>query len=304
MTKEQYLKNLEIPKTPVDVVLDTDAYNEADDQFAICYLLANDDRLKTKAIYAAPFFNSNSKGPKDGMERSFNEIHKILGLCKREVPVFKGSEDYLTDESSFRESEAARDLVDRAKHYSPEKPLYVIAIAAITNIASALLMDPTIAENIVIVWLGGHSRQMVGQTTEFNMKQDIAAARVVMGSNAPFVQLPCSGVVSAFSISDLEFKHHFIGKNEVTDYLGKYAVKDFKDENQIYSRVIWDVTAVAYLLNDDYRFMLAYNVKKRMPTYDNVYSEIEEEIDMKYVYLIKRDELLRDLVEKLTNIFN
>ena len=39
MTQSIYLKNLEAPTRIVDAVLDTDAYNEIDDQFAIAYLL-------------------------------------------------------------------------------------------------------------------------------------------------------------------------------------------------------------------------------------------------------------------------
>ena len=64
MTNEQRIKNLSVPEGRVDVVLDTDAYNEIDDQFAISYLLKSKEKLNTKAIYAAPFFNSNSASPK------------------------------------------------------------------------------------------------------------------------------------------------------------------------------------------------------------------------------------------------
>ena len=39
MTQTQFLRNLEVPDRRVDVVLDTDAYNEIDDQFAVAYLL-------------------------------------------------------------------------------------------------------------------------------------------------------------------------------------------------------------------------------------------------------------------------
>ena len=42
MTIAQLLKNLQVPDHPVDVVLDTDAYNEIDDQFAIAYLLRSE----------------------------------------------------------------------------------------------------------------------------------------------------------------------------------------------------------------------------------------------------------------------
>ena len=67
MTNEQYLKNLEAPKGKVDVILDTDAYNEVDDQYAIALLLHSLDKINLVGITAAPFYNKNSAGPKDGM---------------------------------------------------------------------------------------------------------------------------------------------------------------------------------------------------------------------------------------------
>ena len=160
MTHEQLLKNLQVPAGPIDVVLDTDTYNEIDDQFALSYLLRSGEKLTVKALCAAPFFNDNSTSPEDGMERSYREIFNLLHLAEREdlnPIVFEGSRTYLPDERTPVDSPAARELVRLAKDYSPEKPLYVVAIGAITNVASALLMDPTIKDNIVIVWLGGHA---------------------------------------------------------------------------------------------------------------------------------------------------
>ena len=68
------LDRLLTPAGPIDAVLDTDAYNEIDDQFAIAYLLRSADRIHTEAIYAAPFHNAKSTGPENGMELSYNEI--------------------------------------------------------------------------------------------------------------------------------------------------------------------------------------------------------------------------------------
>ena len=181
MNNEQRMKNLSTPTGKIDVVLDTDAYNEIDDQFAISYLLRSKEKLNTKAIYAAPFHNTRSVGPKDGMEKSYDEIFRLLDVLDEKVDVFRGSESFLADEKTPVISDAARDLAQRAESYSPENPLYVIAIAAITNIASAILLNPKVAENTVVVWLGGHSCDM-HNTMEFNMMQDVAAARVVMGS--------------------------------------------------------------------------------------------------------------------------
>ena len=63
MTEEQYLKNLEAPEGKVDVILDTDAYNEVDDQYAISLLLHSLDRINLIGITAVPFYNRCHKHP-------------------------------------------------------------------------------------------------------------------------------------------------------------------------------------------------------------------------------------------------
>ena len=80
----------------------------------------------------------------------------------------------------------------RVRGYSPEAPLYVVAIGALTNIASALLLEPAIAQRITLVWLGGNAWDWP-DNQEFNAFQDVAADRVVFGSGAAVVQLPCQG---------------------------------------------------------------------------------------------------------------
>ena len=133
------LARLSRPTGPVDVVLDTDTYNEIDDQFAVSYLICSAEKLHLQAIYAAPFFNEKSTGPADGMEKSYQEIINILTLMGKDElkkSVYKGSAGYLPDEETAVESPAAADLAARAMNYTPEKPLYVLAIGAITNVAS------------------------------------------------------------------------------------------------------------------------------------------------------------------------
>lgn len=300
MTNEQRIKNLSVPKDKIDVVLDTDTYNEIDDQFAIAYMLRSDDKLNTRALYAAPFFNAHSESPADGMERSYNEILKILKLAGVEKEVFKGSDKYLDDENTPVISDAAKDLAQRANSYSPENPLYVVAIGAITNVASAILLNPKVAENTVVVWLGGHALHY-HDTAEFNMRQDIAAARVVVKSGVPFVQLPCMGVVSEFSVSKPELEYWLKDKNGLADYLAVNTIKEAESyaESKTWTRVIWDVTAVAWLLNDDDKFMLSRIIPAPLPAYDNLYSQDYNGYPSRYVYKIKRDVLMEDLINKL-----
>lgn len=296
LTMEQRLKNLEIPTGPVDMVLDTDAYNEIDDQFAISYALHATEKLNVLALYAAPFFNNRSNSPADGMERSYQEILKLLRLSKLECPVYRGSDRYLPDEQTPVASDAAKHLTELAMRYSPENPLYVVAIGAITNVASALLMKPEIADNIVVVWLGGNALEW-HDNIEFNIRQDVASARVVFASGAPLVMLPCLGVVSAFTSTEPELTYWLKGKNDLCDYLVQHTVEAANEyaKGRVWSRVIWDVTTVGWLLNDGRRFMLDKLIPTPIPEYDHHYAQDPRRPLCRYVYHINRDALMGDL---------
>lgn len=296
LTNEQRLAMLEVPKGPVDVVIDTDAYNEIDDQFAIAYALKRPDRLNVKAFYAAPFLNQNSTSPEDGMIRSEEEIHKLLGLMHMERDVFAGSRQYLPDENTPVDSPAARDLVRRAMAYTPEKPLYVVALGAITNVASALLMQPDIADRIAVVWLGGHALEWE-DNYEFNLRQDIAAARVVFGSGAPLVMLPAQQVVSALATTAPELDHWLRGKNPLCDYLVQHTVDEAESyaKGRAWSRVIWDISAVFWLLNDEQRFMRSRLMPTPLPGYDHKWHFPEGTPLCRYVYYVNRDGIFTDL---------
>ncbi len=301
MKEDILIRRLERPKESVDVVIDTDTYNEIDDQFALAYLIKSDRKLKLKAIYAAPFFNTKSSGPQDGMEKSYAEIMNILELMEREElkeMVYKGSIKYLPSETKAVLSPAAEDLAKRAMSYSEEKPLYVIAIGAITNVASAILLAPEIIHRIVIIWLGGHSFEW-HDSKEFNMFQDVAAARVVFGCGVPLVQLPCMGVVSAFSTTGPELEYWLRGKNKLCDYLVDVTEKEAKKSGAglFWSRPIWDVCAVAWLLDED--FMLDRLEHSPIPEYDHHYSVDKTRHFIRYVYYINRDKLFEDLFTRL-----
>ena len=297
------LQNLSVPKGKVDVVLDTDAFNEIDDQFAIAYLLSAGEKLRAKAFYAAPFFNFHSESPQDGMEKSYLEILKILELAQREdlkPHVFKGSQGYLPDEQTPVDSPAARDLAQRAMDYSEQHPLYVVAIGAITNIASALLINPQIRDRIVIVWLGGHAPWW-DDNKEFNLMQDVAAARVVYASGAPLVALPCNGVVDRFATTEPELRFWLEGKNPLADYLAKNVIQEASAyaAGKPWSRVIWDVTAVAWLLNDEDRFLSQRIGHCPIPEYDHHFSFDSRRHFYKYVCAVHRDALFEDLFTRL-----
>jgi hypothetical protein len=295
------LKRLQKPSGPVDVVIDTDTYNEIDDQFALAFLIKSEEKLRLKGIYAAPFYNQNSSSPGDGMEKSYNEIFNVLSLMKRDdlkPLVRRGSLNYLPSETEPVDSPAAQALAELAMTYSEDRPLYVIAIGAITNVASALLLQPEIRDRIVIVWLGGQALDWP-DNKEFNLFQDVASARVVFGCGAALVQLPCMGVVSAFATSGPELEYWLRGKNELCNYLVDYTTKSALKDGGLpnWTRAIWDVTTIGWFLEGDY--MLDRLEHSPIPEYDHHYAFDKRRHFIRYVYHINRDKLFEALFKKL-----
>jgi inosine-uridine nucleoside N-ribohydrolase len=257
-----------------------------------------------QAIYAAPFLNERSTSPKDGMEKSYDEILKILRLANEEAyieKVFKGSEKFLTHDRVPVASPACWDLVERARQHTPENPLYVIGIAAATNIASAILTAPDIIDRIVVIWLGG-SAHHCDEIEEFNLIGDVKAAQVFFECDVRLVHLPCCGVVENFAISPQELEAYLLGKNPLADYLAQNTLDEINrwKPGFYYTKVIWDVTAVAWLLNEDNRFMSTKVLRRPLLKGRSGYFYPSDNPYYGYVYRINRDSLMTDLIKKLT----
>jgi inosine-uridine nucleoside N-ribohydrolase len=300
MSNDFLIKQLQRPITPVSAVLDTDTYNEMDDQFALAYFLLSGERIRPKAVYAAPFSNNRASTPAEGMEKSYHEILNVLNIMgEKNIPVCRGSTMYLPNEKTPVESDAAHDIVKRAMEHSPENPLYVLAIGAITNVASAILLEPAICERIVIIFLGGHSHCWPAPWAEFNLSQDIAAGRVVFGCGAPVVQLPCWGVVSHLSTTEPELRTHVKGKSVLGDYLYNLSCRVAEQDggSSAWSRVIWDISVVAWLLGEN--FVQDMLVPTPIPSYDHGYIHDSSRHFMKVAYYVNRDAIFLDLFKKL-----
>ena len=153
------ISRLQHPRRKVRIVLDTDTYNEIDDQFALTYALLSPEEMSLEAIYAAPFHNARSDSAGDGMEKSYDEILRLLAFLNRGADgfAFRGSTAFLGADRQPQDNAAVRDMIEKALASADDDPLYVVAIGAITNVASALLLAPEIVRKIVVVWLGGHN---------------------------------------------------------------------------------------------------------------------------------------------------
>ena len=144
--------------------------------------------------------------PGDGFDRSDQtatnaknkvlEVLDIMGL-EGQYPVYAGSNVGLTNDSTAQVSEAAKAIVEEAMRTDTKQPLYVVCGAGLTDLASAFLMEPKIAERLTLIWIGGPEYPELatpppGYTSlEYNLRIDLLAGQVIFNkSEIPIWQVP------------------------------------------------------------------------------------------------------------------
>jgi len=298
LSEEFRLKRLQHPEEKLHMVLDTDTYNEVDDQFALAYAALSGEKLILDAVYAAPFINERAETEEEGMEKSYAEILRILSMLElAEYPaVYKGSRHFMPDSNTPVVSNAAEDLVKRAIERTDEDPLYVVAIGAPTNVASAILMEPEIIRRIVVLWLGGQALECE-DARDFNLKQDIYASHVLLDSGVPLVLFPCERVTTHLLTTVPELKYYLQGKNRLASYLVE-IVENYKGNSYGWSKVIWDVVTVAWLLSSD------WVPTKLIPSpilTDQYTWKLDPKRDIiRYAYYLHKDPIFADLFSKIS----
>ncbi|NQT18713.1 MAG: nucleoside hydrolase [Planctomycetes bacterium] len=303
LSDDARIRSLALPSGKVRAVLDTDTYNEIDDQFAVAYAMLSPEHLEMEAIYAAPFFNTRSSSPADGMEKSYEEILRILDKLgdRHENFVFKGSTGYLPSADEPVDSPAARHLVSLAMA-DGDGPLYVLAIGAITNVASAILIEPKIIERIVVVWLGGDPLYWP-HTNEFNLAQDVPAARVIFDCGVPLVHIPCMNVAEHLRTTIPEIEHYLKGRGPLADYLADIFINYHEDhggDTFAWSKVIWDISTVAFIVNP--QWVPTELVHSPILTDRPAYSVDRRRHLIRIATHAERDAVFRDLFRKIDGL--
>jgi hypothetical protein len=290
----------------VDLVLDTDAYNEVDDQFAIAHALRSEHTVE--ALYAAPFDNQRSDGPADGMAQSYEEIERVLDRMgvesgKSRPPVYRGAKRFMDHAEDAVESPAVSDLIERA-HATRDGPLYVVAIGAATNVASAIAADPSIVSEIVVVWLGGTPHGW-HTASEFNLSQDVPAARVLFDSGVPLVHVPTVNVAEHVRTTVPELRELFGGSDDGGgvaatdghDGIGPFLVDRVANyegaAGRAWSKVIWDLAATAVLATPG--AVETVRIPSPVLTDEETWSRDDARHDVGVVRRVDRDAVFADL---------
>ena len=280
-------------KERINVILDTDTYNECDDQFALSYMLLSQDRFNIEAITVAPYHHDNDISIEEGQEKSYQEILKICNWLNfdTENKVFKGSNGYI--ENGYNETnEAVEKIIEITRK---NEKTYIMAIGSITNVVLAAKKAPDIINKIKIIWLGGHS-PLCNNNKEFNFRQDVQAIKEIFESKVDLTIIPCKGVASILKISIYELEHYLKGKSELCNHL---CSRFYDDEIHGIKtrRVIWDISVIAYLINKEWfeeKEMDCPEINK-----DLSYTFNKNDRKVKFVTYLNSDKIYKDLFNKL-----
>ena len=263
-------------------------------------MLFSKKRMDVLSINAAPFsMNNRSDDPQKGMELSYDEIFRLLEKInfKKSNFVFKGSTKYVGFDKKPISSPAADNIIENALKCSENNPLYIIAIGAITNVASAILKEPGIINKIVVVWLGGNALYWP-ENNEFNLKQDIGGAQVLFDSGVSLVLVPCKGVTSHLISTVPEIEKYIEPHGEIGKFLAM-RFKEYNNNHKGWSKEIWDMAAISWVLNEEWA--PTNIVPSPILLDDKRWAFDENRHPIKIVYEIKRDLILQDFIEKLEN---
>jgi purine nucleosidase len=192
--REAFIKNFDftgrlVPGIPpkgrrIRVVIDTDAANEIDDQWAIALALLSPERFQIEGFVAANF--DNDHGGPQGIAKSYEEIRRVLdkGGFGNRYPVFRGS-DPMRYKFEPSESEGVDFIIRTAMKSPREDPLWIVGLGAATDLASAYLKEPEIRNRARFFWHG--RTQWPVKCSNFNVFGDRLAAALLFSAPVPFV---------------------------------------------------------------------------------------------------------------------
>jgi len=231
------------------VIIDNDFGGDPDGLFQLAHHVLSPS-VEIRGVIGSlnhPHGFYGSPGSSEYAVTAADALLKVLGVSGK-VPLLRGAGKPLPDPNVPSVSEASRFIVQEAMRDDVKTPLYVVCGAGLTDLASAYLTEPRIANRLTLVWIGGPeyggdaSAPSGKPQMEYNLSIDLRAAQVVFNvSTIPVWQVPRDAYRSALvSCAELERRIGSGGK------LGRYLLGRLRD---LEVRANWSL-GETYVLGD------------------------------------------------------
>lgn len=234
----------------LSVIIDADTANEVDDLFAVTRALLEPGwevlSLNSTQWQASQWAVDNT------MEASHRlNLALVTQLQMPHIKVCRGSIFRMFDwGDKAQHSEAAYEIIKHAHNVKAGSKLPVITLGALTNVASAILIDPAIKPKIAVYWLGtsyDFERQKA-KTIDFNSVMDIQAVDVLLNSDVEMHIIP-NNVAVKMKLKRIDAVEQLQDSHEVTDFLLDYWSRHF--DSSMNERTLWDLALIGAMIHPD-----------------------------------------------------
>ncbi len=282
----------------IPLIIDADTANEVDDLFALASAIL-EPRFNLLGITAAQFHTSPLASDTTVLE-SHRINRELLALMDREdIPALIGSNQPISADQQEELSQAAQFIIDQAHRHSPEQKLHIIILGPCTNIAAAILHDPSIISHISVHYLGfWHEPETnVYDLKEFNSGNDTLAVNLLL--NTEGLELD---VMTATTSQHLVFEKKIVDQHlKGQQGLGEYLVNRWDNYNRWWTRkdpekrewIMWDVAIVEALARPHLSTVETFTTPpENTKRYIGIHTNIEVE-EMEKVFWDKLDEFIK-----------
>ena len=277
----------------IAMIIDADTANEVDDLYALVRAI-KEPSFDIRGITSAQFHISPLAS-----DTTAQESHKInediLRLMQREdIPVYLGSNHPITSIDSFEISEASRAIIREAHSMNADSKLNLIILGSCTNVASAILMDPSIISKIHVRYLGfWHDPEKNHyDKKEFNSGNDTIAVEYLLDLPTLAMDVMTATTSQHLIFTKEEVDQTLKGQGGISDYLVQrwesYERWWTDEDPEKLNWIMWDIAIIEalarpYLAELQTLPAPAENVRKTMGIYTDIQVEEMKKDFWKYV---------------------
>ncbi len=234
------------------VIIDADTGNEVDDLYAIVRGLI-EPNWEVIALNATQWQPAHW-AVEQTMEESYRLNQVLLGYLGLggKVKSLRGGINRLFDWGNRAQpSLASSHLITAAHDLEEGEKLTVIALGALTNVATAILMDPSITSKIKLYWLGStyDFKKDILRKRDFNCMMDPQALEEVLASKVELHVIPVN-IAAQMTFEYEETKKQLGGQHDLLDFLLDRWYNHL-DGGRI-ERTIWDLAIIDAVIHPEW----------------------------------------------------
>lgn len=238
----------------IKLIIDADTANEVDDLFAIVRALS-EPSLDVLGICSAQFHTSPLASDTTVLEsQAMNQdIVRLLNLPNIPLPV--GSNRPMVTNKKAAPSQASRFIIDQVKQLDAREMLHVVVLGSCTNVASAILEDPTIIPQISVDYIGfWHDAETnTYDKKEFNSGNDTIAVNLLLNTEGLDFNVMTASTCQHLVFDRSNVEEQLNGKGPIADYMIKrwnsfdrWWTEEDPEKQQW---IMWDVAIIEALIN-------------------------------------------------------